>query len=152
MVGVLQQGCDCEPFSCSLASLQTLLIHPPPPLSSPGRELIAPTTCLPQSTPLSVSKSILHIARGGARPASSSVDTTPCPMRTFTTLVASLYGTGGVMYMLIKAIRRVVPIALEPFGDAAVPMTQFQLWYVDNEQNVLDTMSFFTLLGLMMII
>jgi len=38
-----------------------------------------------------------------------------------------MYGTGGVMYILIKAIRRVVPIALEPFGKTAVPMSQFQL-------------------------
>lgn len=44
-------------------------------------------------------------------------------------VLASLWGSCGVAYILIKAIKRVLPIALEPFSKAAgvVPMTQFQL-------------------------
>mmetsp|Transcript_18466 Transcript_18466/g.30616 ORF Transcript_18466/g.30616 Transcript_18466/m.30616 type:complete len:256 (-) Transcript_18466:37-804(-) len=49
------------------------------------------------------------------------------PLSRFIQLSSSLYGTGGVMYILIKAIRRVYPIALEPFAEGAIPMTQLQL-------------------------
>eukprot|EP00970_Alexandrium_tamarense_P006322 scaffold1077_cov191-Alexandrium_tamarense.AAC.19 len=43
-------------------------------------------------------------------------------------VLASLWGTSGVAYILLKAIKRVVPIALEPFkGEGVVPLTQFQL-------------------------
>jgi len=45
-------------------------------------------------------------------------------------IVTSLWGTAGVVYILLKAIKRVVPIALEPFGkgENAVPLTQSQLF------------------------
>mmetsp|Transcript_7691 Transcript_7691/g.11044 ORF Transcript_7691/g.11044 Transcript_7691/m.11044 type:complete len:262 (-) Transcript_7691:55-840(-) len=45
------------------------------------------------------------------------------------TILASLWGTSGVAYILLKAVRRVVPIALEPFaGDTGgIPLSQFQL-------------------------
>ncbi len=39
----------------------------------------------------------------------------------------SIWGTGGVLYILAKAIKRVMPIAQEPFLAGAVPLTQFQL-------------------------
>lgn len=44
-------------------------------------------------------------------------------------VVASLWGASGVVYILGKAIKRVMPIALEPLrgGEGVVPMTQFQL-------------------------
>lgn len=44
-------------------------------------------------------------------------------------VLASLWGTCGVVYILAKAIKRVLPIALEPFmkGEGVVPLTQFQL-------------------------
>ena len=43
-------------------------------------------------------------------------------------VLASMWGSFGVVYILAKAIKRVVPIALEPFfsGDA-VSLTRFQL-------------------------
>jgi len=43
-------------------------------------------------------------------------------------VLASMWGSFGVVYILAKAIKRVVPIALEPFfsGDA-VPLTRFHL-------------------------
>eukprot|EP00586_Coscinodiscus_wailesii_P020604 CAMPEP_0172508616 /NCGR_PEP_ID=MMETSP1066-20121228/213328_1 /TAXON_ID=671091 /ORGANISM="Coscinodiscus wailesii, Strain CCMP2513" /LENGTH=247 /DNA_ID=CAMNT_0013286665 /DNA_START=168 /DNA_END=911 /DNA_ORIENTATION=+ len=45
---------------------------------------------------------------------------------------ASFWAVGGLSYILLKAVKRLVPIALEPFktGDAAaaiVPLTHFQL-------------------------
>lgn len=43
-------------------------------------------------------------------------------------VLASMWGSFGVVYILAKAIKRVVPIALEPFfsGDA-VSLTRFHL-------------------------
>jgi hypothetical protein len=46
-------------------------------------------------------------------------------------VLSTVYGTGGVIYILLKAIKRVLPIALEPFQKSAVPLSQFQLGYVD---------------------
>lgn len=43
-------------------------------------------------------------------------------------LIASLWGTGGFVYVLVKSVRKIVPIAAEPFVEAApAPLTQFQL-------------------------
>lgn len=44
-------------------------------------------------------------------------------------VLASLWGSLGVVYILFKAIKRVLPIALEPFtkAEGVVPLTQFQL-------------------------
>jgi len=41
--------------------------------------------------------------------------------------LASLWGTTGVLYILAKAIKRVLPIALEPFKGAAPALSQFEL-------------------------
>lgn len=44
-------------------------------------------------------------------------------------VLSSLWGSCGVVYILAKAIKRVVPIALEPFtkAEGVVPLTQVQL-------------------------
>mmetsp|Transcript_7861 Transcript_7861/g.11364 ORF Transcript_7861/g.11364 Transcript_7861/m.11364 type:complete len:279 (+) Transcript_7861:115-951(+) len=44
-------------------------------------------------------------------------------------VLASLWGSSGVAYILIKAIVRVLPIALDPFSKAEgiIPLTNFQL-------------------------
>lgn len=44
-------------------------------------------------------------------------------------VLASLWGASGVVYILAKAIKRVLPIAMEPLtnGVGVVPLTQFQL-------------------------
>ena len=52
---------------------------------------------------------------------------TKCPATGAATIAASLWGTGGVLYILAKAVKRVLPIALEPFEKGAVPLSQFQL-------------------------
>lgn len=41
--------------------------------------------------------------------------------------VASLWGAAGVVMILAKSIKRVLPIALEPFAEGSVPLSQFQL-------------------------
>lgn len=53
-----------------------------------------------------------------------------CPVTGAATIAASLWGTGGVLYILAKAVTRVLPIAMEPFQKGAVPLSQFQLGYV----------------------
>lgn len=45
-------------------------------------------------------------------------------------VLASLWGTTGVLYILAKAIKRVLPIALEPFQGTAPVLSQFELGYV----------------------
>ena len=42
-------------------------------------------------------------------------------------VLASAWGTLGVAYILIKAIKRVIPIALEPFGKGALALSKMQL-------------------------
>ncbi len=56
-------------------------------------------------------------ARGGA----SSSDATGA------STLASLWGAGGVVMILGKSIKRILPIALEPFGSGAVSLSTFQL-------------------------
>mmetsp|Transcript_22018 Transcript_22018/g.61203 ORF Transcript_22018/g.61203 Transcript_22018/m.61203 type:complete len:274 (+) Transcript_22018:145-966(+) len=65
------------------------------------------------------------IPRGGA---SSPIDTgSKCPATGFAAVVSSFWGTTGVLYILGKAIKRVLPVALEPFKDGAVPLSQLEL-------------------------
>jgi hypothetical protein len=74
--------------------------------------------------------------RGGALGASTSADdankSSPAVKDlnlTTGNVLASLWGSCGVVYILVKAIKRVLPIALEPFSKngGVVPLTQFQL-------------------------
>ena len=69
-------------------------------------------------------------ALGGANSATTSTqggeDSMGMPQGAAAVL-ASFWGTAGVLYILGKAIKRVVPIALEPFQDGAVPLSQVQL-------------------------
>jgi hypothetical protein len=67
------------------------------------------------------------ISRGGARLATSSTNETDGTKSSILNTMASLWGAGGVVYILAKSIRRILPIALEPFGDESVPLTPFQL-------------------------
>ena len=68
------------------------------------------------------------ISRGGVRLATSSTNETDGTKSSILNTTASLcWGAGGVVYILAKSIRRILPIALEPFGDAAVPLSPFQL-------------------------
>jgi hypothetical protein len=59
----------------------------------------------------------------------SSSDGDSSSLRKMSTFCSSVWGTTGVAYILIKAIRRVLPIALEPFVETATPLTSFQLGY-----------------------
>ena len=78
------------------------------------------------------------VVRGGGGALSSSNDSASTTSTstavkdlnlTILNVLASLWGSCGVVYILAKAIKRVLPIALEPFGkgEGVVPLTQFQL-------------------------
>lgn len=75
------------------------------------------------------------VVRGGGALSSSndSASTSTTAVKdlnlTILNVLASLWGSCGVVYILAKAIKRVLPIALEPFGkgEGVVPLTQFQL-------------------------
>lgn len=72
------------------------------------------------------------VVRGGARAmANENINENAAYDLNLSTgkVLASLWGTCGVAYILIKAIKRVVPIALEPFmtGEGVVPLTNVQL-------------------------
>lgn len=88
--------------------------------------------------------SMLLSPRGGAsRKTEVAQTTTPydtgtkCPATGAMVIISSLWGTGGVLYILSKAIKRVLPIAMEPFQKGAVPLSQFELGYVDVHRIVL---------------
>jgi hypothetical protein len=71
--------------------------------------------------------------RGGAKGlATAPISTgTKCPATGAATIAASLWGAGGVIYILAKAIKRVLPIAVEPFKTGSVPLSKIELGYVD---------------------
>jgi hypothetical protein len=74
------------------------------------------------------------LARGGSRQTKTELQAgtpistgTKCPATGAATIAASLWGTGGVLYILAKAVKRVLPIAVEPFQTGSVPLSQFEL-------------------------
>jgi hypothetical protein len=67
--------------------------------------------------------SLNTIARGGG----ASAQQPKCPVTGPATVLSSVWGAGGVVYILARAIARVWPIAIEPFQAGAVPLTQVQL-------------------------
>lgn len=77
------------------------------------------------SLAIDVNMSTSNIGRGGALKAAttSNDESSLTPYK----VVSSLWGTAGVVYILAKAIRRVLPIALEPFLETSTPLSQFQL-------------------------
>ena len=75
-------------------------------------------------------------AQGGAKArdlkATASSTESKYPVTGATTIATSLWGTGGVLYILGKAVKHVAPIAAKPFQQGAVLLSQFQLGYVVN--------------------
>ena len=59
-------------------------------------------------------------------------------------VISSLWGTGGVLYILSKALQRIIPVALEPFKEGALrPLSQLELGYVDTSVTCLSLLSFY---------
>ncbi|KAI2507695.1 hypothetical protein MHU86_6694 [Fragilaria crotonensis] len=98
--------------------------------SSPASFSIMRPYVVNAKPPLPVTRTLRDVilSRGGAlNQAQASSETGKCPFTKFTKLASSIYGTGGVLYILSKAIRRVAPVAMEPFAKGAIPLTQLQL-------------------------
>jgi hypothetical protein len=75
-------------------------------------------------------ESIARRLSASVAPGGNTSETKKCPFTASMRVVTSLWGVLGVVYILAKAIIRVVPIALEPFQNGAVPLKQWQLAYV----------------------
>lgn len=70
---------------------------------------------------------VIKRVRGGTKAATTSSLESESSFMLGNT-IASLWGAGGVVMILAKSIKRIVPIALEPFGSGAVaPLSTFQL-------------------------
>lgn len=70
------------------------------------------------------------VGRGQKMAATSPAATgSKCPATSAATVAASMWGAGGVIYILAKAIKRVIPIAMEPFQAGSIPLSNFQLGY-----------------------
>ena len=88
-------------------------------------------------TTLSSSAKLPFAVRGGALGASTAIESSSNNGGSIEkdlnlsvgNVLASLWGAAGVAYILMKAIRRVIPIAMEPFSkaDGVVPLTNFQM-------------------------
>jgi hypothetical protein len=68
--------------------------------------------------------------RGGAlkSSANSNIQSAPEKKKSMVDTLASFWAAGGVVMILAKSIKRILPIALEPFGSSAPsPLSQFQL-------------------------
>lgn len=126
-------------FSCTAAA---------PPLTTSAfiRSSLPPSSSCPKNT---LNKDIVQrrssdtfsssnrntalMARGGSNTAlSASADDAVVGQDlnlTIGKVLTSMWGSFGMVYILVKAIKRVLPIALEPFtkAEGVVPLTQFQL-------------------------
>ena len=70
------------------------------------------------------------VARGGsskASTASGNADGGNETYRKIANSIASLWATSGVVMILGKSIKRILPIAMEPFNGVAAPLSTFQL-------------------------
>ena len=98
-------GFSLQPFQKTNPLIHSSLVKPPPAAVS------------------LLDKSLANELRGGSLQASSvngeaSVKASP---------VISFWAAGGVVMILLKSIKRIVPIALEPFHGVAAPLSTFQL-------------------------
>ncbi len=69
---------------------------------------------------------VVETVRGGAKVADVS-NLESQSSGGFGNKAASLWAAGGVVMILAKSIKRVLPIALEPFAEGAVALSPFQL-------------------------
>lgn len=70
--------------------------------------------------------------RGGATSSSSNMASVPIDAvgngHSFSKILASFWSVSGVMMILLKSVKRIVPIAMEPFrATMETPLTPFQL-------------------------
>jgi hypothetical protein len=129
-----------------LIALMSYVVHgfsSPIILSQQPRAIIYTGSRFSPTTTIDVRTTDMRISttRGGAvvRPsgqklaAQSPASTgSKCPATSAATIAASMWGAGGVIYILAKAIKRVIPIAMEPFQSGSIPLSNFQLGYEDN--------------------
>lgn len=80
--------------------------------------------------PISIRTSPIAMRGGSAKASAVSGTDGDVPSQTLTNKVASLWAASGVVMILGKSIKRILPIAMEPFNGVATPLSNFQLMYV----------------------
>lgn len=65
--------------------------------------------------------SAVHLSGGAETTIERSVSMTPG------LFLSSLWGTGGFCYILLRSIRKIFPIAADPFAAASTPLSNFHL-------------------------
>mgnify|MGYP007080213490 CR=1 FL=1 len=93
--------------------------------SSSKRTIMSTTTRQRKNAASATTSTALGVSGGAA--ADSNGKDKEVSYKKLSVFLTSLWGSGGVIYILAKAIKRVVPIALEPFKEGAVPLSQVQL-------------------------
>ena len=78
---------------------------------------------------ISVKQPNAIVMRGGsiASAASGDAESGDTSLRKIMNTFASIWGAFGVVMILGKSIKRIVPIALEPFNGVSNPLSTFQL-------------------------
>lgn len=93
----------------------------------PARPITVPITMRDLSLNNRKTQSV-QIARGGALKAADT-SSGKCPVSKPIEIFGSIWGSLGVVYILAKSIRRVLPIALEPFkSSTTMVLTPVQWW------------------------
>eukprot|EP00568_Trieres_chinensis_P003665 CAMPEP_0183308126 /NCGR_PEP_ID=MMETSP0160_2-20130417/19974_1 /TAXON_ID=2839 ORGANISM="Odontella Sinensis, Strain Grunow 1884" /NCGR_SAMPLE_ID=MMETSP0160_2 /ASSEMBLY_ACC=CAM_ASM_000250 /LENGTH=259 /DNA_ID=CAMNT_0025471885 /DNA_START=97 /DNA_END=876 /DNA_ORIENTATION=+ len=128
----------CRIGLTSLAVLATIasgFSSSPNTVFTPRAFMSSTSTATVRRRPSAATSAVATI-RGGAKPSSPTevsaarpVDDVPAGTKCPVSFLASAWGAGGVAYILLKAVRRLLPIAIEPFvGEGGpVPLTSVQL-------------------------
>mmetsp|Transcript_6221 Transcript_6221/g.9094 ORF Transcript_6221/g.9094 Transcript_6221/m.9094 type:complete len:331 (+) Transcript_6221:51-1043(+) len=88
---------------------------------------VQPTTASFPKKATAHSSAMIATTATSLRAGASSSGKTKCPVTKPIGLLSSFWGSFGVIYILYKAIARVLPIALEPFKGTSPSLTSFQL-------------------------
>ena len=127
IIGSLDIGFSFAHAKSSTSPIRTSIIDGP--FVSRSKMISTATTTTTRRRPAnSINSNVIHkmtSVNGGAATAQNDES-----YKKTSVLLTSLWGSGGVIYILAKAIKRVLPIAMEPFSEGAVPLSQVQLGYV----------------------
>lgn len=109
-------------FACGFSlkphnSLKNVIRHPIGVQG--GKTVMSPKVSKPLETRGGLSGASV-VSRGGAEGGENSSSPS------LANSIASLWAAGGVIMILGKSIKRILPIALEPFNGVANPLSQFQ--------------------------
>jgi hypothetical protein len=79
------------------------------------------TNAAKKSTTTTTTTTSLFVSKDG--------EAVKCPFTKTMTVFGSVWGSFGVIYILTKAVKRVIPIAMEPFTGGTMTLSPFQWRY-----------------------